>query len=92
MIFGPLTGASFNPARWFGPALVCDECGGVWPYVVGPLVGALLAVAFYRFVILAGEVDEVEVKDGTGKTRSRRAGRSRRPDSIRLRARSLGRR
>ncbi len=40
MIFGPLTGACFNPARWFGPALIGDDWGGVWPYLVGPLVGA----------------------------------------------------
>lgn len=57
MIFGPLTGGSFNPARWFGPALVSNEWGSVWPYVVGPLVGALIAVGLYRFVIQAGETD-----------------------------------
>lgn len=68
MVFGPLTGAAVNPARWFGPALVGNEFGGVWPYLVGPLVGAILAAAFYRFVILAGEVEEVEVKDKTGRT------------------------
>lgn len=68
MIFGPLTGAAFNPARWFGPALVSGEFGGVWPYLVGPLVGAALAVAFYRFVILAGELEEVDVKDSAGRT------------------------
>jgi MIP family channel proteins len=51
MIFGPLTGGSFNPARWFGPALIGDEWGGVWPYIVGPLVGCLLAAGLYRFVI-----------------------------------------
>jgi glycerol uptake facilitator protein len=51
MIFGPLTGGSFNPARWFGPALIGDSFGGTWPYIVGPLVGALLAAAVYRFVI-----------------------------------------
>ena len=68
IVFGPLTGGSFNPARWFGPALVSGEYGGTWPYIVGPLVGALLAAAFYRFVLLPGETDEIVVKDSTGKT------------------------
>lgn len=68
MIFGPLTGAAVNPARWFGPALVGDEFGGVWPYLVGPIVGAILAALFYRFVILAGETEDVVVKDSAGRT------------------------
>jgi len=51
MIFGPLTGSAVNPARWFGPALIGNDFGGTWPYLVGPLVGCLLAAAFYRFVI-----------------------------------------
>jgi len=51
MVLGPLTGGSFNPARWFGPALVGNEFADVWPYLVGPLVGAGLAAAVYRFVI-----------------------------------------
>jgi aquaporin NIP len=54
MVGGPLTGACFNPARWFGAALVSGEWGGVWPYLAGPIVGALLAVAVWRFVIEAG--------------------------------------
>jgi MIP family channel proteins len=54
MVAGPLTGACFNPARWFGPALVSNEWGGVWPYLVGPVVGSLLAVGVWRFVIEAG--------------------------------------
>ena len=68
MIFGPLTGAAVNPARWFGPALVSQEWGDVWPYLVGPLIGAILAAAFYRYVLLAGETEEVEVKDAAGRT------------------------
>ena len=55
LVFGPLTGASVNPARWFGPALVSDEFGGTWPYLLGPVVGAFAAVALYRFVIEPGE-------------------------------------
>jgi MIP family channel proteins len=61
MIFGPLTGGSFNPARWFGPALIGDAFGDfsdIWPYVIGPLVGAGLAVAVYRFVIAGPQYAE----------------------------------
>jgi len=54
MVGGPLTGGSFNPARWFGPALVANEWGGVWPYVIGPIVGSLLAAGVFKFVIEAG--------------------------------------
>jgi len=53
-VAGPLTGAGINPARWFGPALVANEWGGVWPYIVGPLVGSLAAVAVFRFVLEPG--------------------------------------
>jgi glycerol uptake facilitator len=51
MVLGPLTGGSFNPARWFGPALVGNEFGDAWVYIIGPIVGGALAAVFYRFVI-----------------------------------------
>ncbi len=54
MVGGPLTGGSYNPARWFGPALVGNEWGGVWPYLVGPIVGSLLAAAVFKFVLEPG--------------------------------------
>jgi MIP family channel proteins len=54
MVLGPLTGGSFNPARWFGPALVDNTFGGVWPYLLGPLVAAIIGAALFRFVIEAG--------------------------------------
>jgi MIP family channel proteins len=67
-IFGPLTGGCFNPARWFGPALVSNEWGGVWPYIVGPLLGALIAALIYKFVITAGEPEaELELAEGPSK-------------------------
>jgi MIP family channel proteins len=60
MVGGPLTGGSFNPARWFGPALVGNEWGGVWPYIVGPLVGSLVAAAVYRCVLEPGGLPPTE--------------------------------
>ena len=51
MVGGPMDGGSFNPARWFGPALVGNAWGGAWPYLVGPIVGSLLAAAVFAFVL-----------------------------------------
>ncbi len=40
----PISGASMNPARTFGPDLVSLDFSSFWVYVVGPLVGSVLAV------------------------------------------------
>ena len=40
----PISGASMNPARSLGPALVGGATGHLWIYLIGPVVGALLAV------------------------------------------------
>jgi aquaporin Z len=42
----PISGASMNPARTFGPDLVARDFGSYWVYVVGPLLGAAIAVGF----------------------------------------------
>jgi aquaporin Z len=40
----PISGASMNPARTFGPDLVGKDFGDYWVYVAGPIAGAILAV------------------------------------------------
>ncbi len=47
---GPITGASMNPARSLGPALVSGELGDLWIYLAGPLLGALAGALGYQLV------------------------------------------
>jgi glycerol uptake facilitator-like aquaporin len=60
----PLTGAATNPARWFGPVFWenmlperpagSNPWGDLFVYLAGPILGALLAGAFYFKVMLPG--------------------------------------
>jgi aquaporin Z len=56
----PISGSSMNPARTLAPDIVSGDFFGWWAYVVGPLVGACLAVAFIRLVRGAPDPNEVE--------------------------------
>jgi aquaporin NIP len=47
---GPITGASMNPARSIGPALVASELHDLWLYVTAPLVGAIIGALAYQLV------------------------------------------
>lgn len=44
----PFSGASVNPARSFGPALIGGSLGEVWIYLVAPLAGGAVAWVFWR--------------------------------------------
>jgi glycerol uptake facilitator-like aquaporin len=58
MVFGPATGAGFNPARWLGPALASGTFSNFWIYIVGPVAGALAAAVGYRALVLDRQVPE----------------------------------
>jgi aquaporin Z len=61
----PISGASMNPARSFGPDLVSADFTAYWVYVAGPLLGAALAVAF-AFVLRGrgGELAAIAAAQG----------------------------
>jgi aquaporin Z len=51
----PLTGASVNPARSLGSALIGGDLAALWIYIVAPTVGAVLGWAIYHVVDGGGE-------------------------------------
>src|SRR3954468_8224133 len=64
----PIEGASMNPARSLAPALVAGSLGDVWIYIVGPLIGACLAVILTRLVHGATDGDRKSEEAAQGAT------------------------
>jgi aquaporin NIP len=60
---GPISGASMNPARSFGPALVAGVWRDHWIYWIGPILGASLGALIYEGVRLPEEREGMESLD-----------------------------
>ena len=50
MFGGPITGASMNPMRSLGPALVAGDLHALWLYILAPILGASIGGLAYQFV------------------------------------------
>ncbi|KNA17509.1 hypothetical protein SOVF_079270 [Spinacia oleracea] len=50
MFAGPISGASMNPARSLGPAIVSNHYTGIWIYLVGPTAGAIAGAMVYNLI------------------------------------------
>ena len=55
----PLTGASVNPARTFGPALISGYWDYHWIYWAGPIVGAIIAGLVMNYIFVKKAETEV---------------------------------
>jgi aquaporin NIP len=55
MFGGPISGASMNPARSIGPALVSGDLYALWLYILAPITGAALGAVVYQ--LIRGEPD-----------------------------------
>jgi len=50
LVGGPVSGASMNPARSIGPALVSGSVGSLWIYLLAPILGSTTAAIVYRYL------------------------------------------
>ena len=50
LVGGSISGASMNPARSLGPALVSGELGSLWIYLSAPILGSTAATLVYRYL------------------------------------------
>ena len=71
VVFGPLTGASLNPARTLGPAVATGNYADIWLYMAATFGGAALAGLYNRWFMLSEDGED----GGAARTRGRRGSR-----------------
>ena len=60
LAIGPLTGGSMNPARSLGPAFVTGIFEGQTAYIIGPVLGAIVAGLLYDKLFLRREPEPLD--------------------------------
>lgn len=48
LVFGPITGASMNPARSIAPAVASQQFESLWIYIIAPPIGTLIAATLWK--------------------------------------------
>lgn len=68
----PFTGTSVNPARSIGPAVLTggEPLSQLWVFILAPIVGAILAGLFYRFIIETKDSPRIKISPDSDKTPS----------------------
>lgn len=54
-IAGPVTGGAVNPVRALGPMLVAGDLTSFWLYILGPIIGGVLAALLYERTMAQSE-------------------------------------
>ncbi len=54
---GPITGAAMNPARWMGAAVAANSYSNAAVFIVGPILGGILAAMVYQYAFLRDGAD-----------------------------------
>jgi glycerol uptake facilitator-like aquaporin len=62
---GPFDGASMNPARSFGPDVARGDLSTWWPYLIGPVAGAVIAVGVAHVLRGPAKAQEAKAAQGT---------------------------
>jgi aquaporin NIP len=76
MFGGPISGASMNPARSIGPAVVSGDLHALWVYIVAPVLGAAVGALTYKFIrgeeVRPAELHPIEQEPSERSVRMRR--------------------